>query len=147
MCAAIDSEQPERVADAFSEAVRCQHTIEITPCARDRDRRHPVLDSSIGGTYDRFRALHDIVSHGWRRYGFDHNGEFATWVFEDHMYTGLARWALGTELHGEHSVLWTTGGVAEHTAMLLDMRLLSRSRAFATRADRPEAGAIRNTDE
>jgi hypothetical protein len=104
--------------------------IEITPCARDRDRRHPLLDSSIGGAYDRFRAVHDIVSHGWRRYGFDRDGEFAAWILEDRMYTGLARWALATELHGEHSVLSTTGCVAEHKATLLDARLLRKSRTY-----------------
>ena len=51
------------------------------------------------------------------------------------MYTGLARWALATELHAEHSVLWTTGRRAEHKATLLSPGLLraSRRRALLSR--------------
>ena len=47
------------------------------------------------------------------------------------MYTGLARWALATELHGEHSVRWTTGNLADHKAILLEPRLLDASRRRA----------------
>jgi hypothetical protein len=126
--------EPYASAAELSEAVRRRHTIEISPCARDRERRHPLLDSSVGGTFDRLRAVHDIVSHGWCRYDFDRDGEFAAWALEDHMYTGLARWAIATELHGEHSVLWTTGNLAEHKATLLDPRLLRTSRARAAGA-------------
>jgi hypothetical protein len=93
---------------------------------------------SIGGTYDRFRAVHDIVSHAWRGYGFDRHGEFSAWLTEDRMYTGLARWALATELHAEHSVLWTTGTVAEHKAVLLPPTLLRDSRGRAVDIDVPD---------
>jgi hypothetical protein len=41
------------------------------------------------------------------------------------MYTGLARWALATQLHGEHSVLWTFGEFADHKAILLEPGLLN----------------------
>jgi hypothetical protein len=41
----------------------------------------------------------------------------------------LARRALATELHAEHSVRWTTGELPEHKAVLLDERVISRSRA------------------
>ena len=44
------------------------------------------------------------------------------------MYTGLARWALATELHAEHSVLWTTGTLAAHKATLLPADLVQASR-------------------
>src|SRR5262249_37447158 len=94
--------------------------------------RHPLLDSSIGGTHDRLRAVHDIVSHGWRRYGFDRDGEFAAWILEDRMYSGLARWALATELHAQHSVRWTTGHLAHHKAALPHARLLRAPRARGT---------------
>jgi hypothetical protein len=40
------------------------------------------------------------------------------------LYTGHARWAAATELHGEISALWTTRQVAEHKAVLLDPVLL-----------------------
>jgi len=39
-----------------------------------------------------------------------------------------ARRALATELHGQHSVYWTTGHMAEPKAVLLDPALLRRSR-------------------
>jgi hypothetical protein len=72
--------------------------------------------------------VHDIVSHGWLGHEFDADGEFSAWLAEDRMYTGLARWALATELHGEHSVQWTTDGLADHKAVLLDRALLHSSR-------------------
>jgi hypothetical protein len=40
------------------------------------------------------------------------------------MYTGLARRALATELHAQHSVLWTSGELAEFKATLLSPDLL-----------------------
>jgi hypothetical protein len=43
------------------------------------------------------------------------------------MFSGLARWALATELHGENSVLCDTGQIAEHKALLLPPDLLLRS--------------------
>jgi hypothetical protein len=126
-----DCREPYTSVADLSHAVRRHHTLELCPCARDHDRRHPLLDTSALGAYDRLRAVHDIVSHGWRGYAFDRNGEFAAWLLEDRMYTGLARWALATELHGEHSVLWTSGGLADHKAMLLDPQVLKASRAHS----------------
>jgi hypothetical protein len=35
-----------------------------------------------------------------------------------------------TELHAEHSVRWTTGELPEHKAVLLDERVIARSRAW-----------------
>ena len=104
-----DSREPYTCAHDLSESVRLERILELCPTQRDRDRRHPRLDTSIGGAYDQFRAVHDIISHGWLRHTFDRNGEFSAWLAEDRLYTGLARWALATELHGEHSVMWTTG--------------------------------------
>ncbi len=123
--------EPYAAARELSERVRAERILEIWPAHYDRDRRHPLLDISIGGTYDRFRAVHDIVSHASRGYGFDRDGEFSAWLTEDRMYTGLARWALATELHAEHSVRWTTGEVAEHKAVLLEPSLLRSSRRRA----------------
>jgi hypothetical protein len=68
--------------------------------------------------------VHDIVSHGWLGHDFDRHGELSAWLAEDAIYTGLARWALATELHGHHTVLWTTGEHADHKAVLLDPELL-----------------------
>jgi hypothetical protein len=101
--------------------------LELCPARFDRDQRHPLLHVSIGGTFDRFRAVHDIVSHARLGLGFDRHGEFSAWLAEDRMYTGLARWALATELHAKHSVYWTTGTPAEHKATLLPADLVRAS--------------------
>jgi hypothetical protein len=120
--------EPYASGRELSEQVRADHVLELCPARYDRDRSHPVLDMSAGGTYDRFRAVHDIVSHGWLGYGFDRDGEFSAWLAEDRMYDGLARSALATELHAEHSVRWTTGDVAEHKASLLAPWIVHASR-------------------
>ena len=120
--------EPYADARELSISVLGTQVLEISPSQHDHDRRHPLLDTSVGGAYDRFRAVHDIVSHGRRRFGFDRHGEFAAWLAEDRMYTGLARWALATELHAEHSVCWTSGSVPDHKAVLLDRRLIDASR-------------------
>ena len=123
-----DSPEPYTYAHELSESVRRDQVLELCPTQRDRDRRHPRLDTSIGGAYDQFRAVHDIISHGWLRHAFDRDGEFSAWLAEHRLYTGLARWALATELHGGHSVRWTTGEPADHKAILLDPTLLTASR-------------------
>jgi len=129
--------EPYTDARDLSISVLRTQVLEISPSQHDRDRRHPLLDTSIGGTYDRFRAVHDIVSHGRLRFGFDRHGEFAAWLAEDRMYTGLARWALATELHAEHSVCWTSGSVADHKAILLDRRLIDASRVPSPSREHP----------
>ena len=94
-----------------------------------------MMDCRLGGAYDRFRAVHDILGHGLLGVGFDRQGEYATWRFQERWYTPLARRALATELHAEHSVRWTTGALAEHKAALLDDRLIGRARAGARSAE------------
>jgi hypothetical protein len=123
--------EPYATGEELSQRVRADRILELCPARYDRDRHHPLLDVSVGGTYDRLRAVHDIVSHAGFGYGFDRHGEFSAWLAEDRMYDGLARWALATELHAEHSVLWTTGLVAEHKATLLPPSLLRASRRRA----------------
>lgn len=96
--------------------------------APDRpDRHHPVMGNEIGGAYDRFRAVHDVIGHARLRLGFDRDGEFAVWRSQERFHSPLARRALATELHGQHSLRWTTGEVAQPKAILLDRRLLRRS--------------------
>ena len=131
------SPEPYEHAHELSESVWLDQVLELCPTQRDRDRRHPRLDTSIGGGYDQFRAVHDIVSHGWLRHTFDRDGEFSAWLTEHRLYTGLARWALATELHGGHSVLWTTGVPADHKALLLEPTLIAASRR-ARRSQGPD---------
>lgn len=123
--------EPYASGQELSERVRGERLLELCPAYYDKDRSHPLLDGSAGGTYDRFRAVHDIVSHAWFGYGFDRHGEFSAWLREDNIYSGPARWALATELHAEHSVRWTTGNLAEHKAMLLPAWIVRASRERA----------------
>jgi hypothetical protein len=119
--------EPYATGEELSERVRADRVLELCPSRFDRDRCHPLLDTSIGGTYDRFRAVHDIVSHAWLGYGFDRHGEYSAWLAESRLYHGWARWALATQLHAEHSVLWTTGVLPEHKAVLLQRCLVRAS--------------------
>jgi hypothetical protein len=90
------------------------------------DRAHLLLSGEIGGGYYRSRAAHDLISHVATGYGFDRDGEYSAWLAQRTLYTGLARWAAATELHGQISALWVTGQFAEHKAVLLDCDLLKR---------------------
>ena len=125
-------ESPYDSDDELVGAVRTHGVLEIATSARERDRRHPLLGCDLGGTYDRFRAVHDIVGHVGPCLGFDRDGEFAAWLTQERLYVGLARWALATELHAEHSVLWTTGTLSDHKATLIDRELLNRVRNAST---------------
>ena len=121
------------------DAVRSERVLEVTIASRDPDRLHPLLDCSPGGAYDRFRAVHDVLGHVAPALGFDRDGEYAAWLIQDRHYHGLPRCALATELHGEHSVRWTSGKVAEHKATLLHSGLLrraARGRSGARESDR-----------
>jgi hypothetical protein len=129
--------EPYATGQELSARVRSERVLELCPAYFDRDRHHPLLDVSTGGTYDRLRAVHDIVSHAGLGFGFDRHGEFSAWLAEDRMYTGLARWALATELHAEHSVLWTTGTLAAHKATLLPASLVEASRSFRSGSPGP----------
>ena len=135
--ALTDSRGPYRIAvvgtseaTPYSDAgeliasVLASRTLEVT--TSPADRAHPLLDGEVGGAYYRFRAVHDLIGHVATRYGFDRDGEYSAWLVQRTFYTGIARWAAATELHGEISTLWATGQVAEHKAMLLDRHVLGR---------------------
>jgi len=120
-------ESPYRDADELIASVRNLRLLEVATVAGNADRRHPLMGSERGGPYDRFRAVHDVVGHAHLGLGFDRDGEFSVWLAQARLHSPLARWALATELHGQHSVRWTTGDVAEPKAVLLEPRLLRRS--------------------
>jgi len=105
-------------------SVLSSRTLEVTTSAADR--AHPLLDGEPAGAYYRFRAVHDLIGHVATGYGFDRDGEYSAWLVQRDFYSGLARWAAATELHGEVSALWTTGQFAEPKAVLLDRQLLDR---------------------
>jgi hypothetical protein len=122
-------ESPYRDDDELITAVRATHTLEVTTVAANRSRRHPLMENHVGGSYDRFRAVHDALGHARLQLGFDRNGEYLAWRAQERYHSVLARRALATELHGQHSVRWTTGEVAEPKAMLFDDALLRRTRS------------------
>jgi hypothetical protein len=126
---------PEPYADAseLREAV-CNGLVEIRSAACEPDRRHPLLDPGEGGELDQFRAVHDIVSHGWLGHDFGRDGEYSAWRAERNLDKGLARWALATELHAHHSVRWTSGERASYKAVLLHPVLLRRSMRLSREA-------------
>lgn len=89
------------------------------------DSYHPILDSSRGGEYDQFRAVHDFFGHGSAGVGFDRHGEYQAWLTHLTMFTGEARRAMTAELHAENSVLYTTHKPAPHLATMLPDELMS----------------------
>src|SRR5262245_43963014 len=72
-------DNPYRDAQELIAAVRESRTLEVTTVAVDRDRRHPLMGNELGGSYDRFRAVHDALGHARLRLGFDRDGEFTVW--------------------------------------------------------------------
>jgi hypothetical protein len=126
-------EKPYRDARELIASVTESCTLEITTVAGDPDRRHPVMSNDLGGEYDRFRAVHDALGHARMRLGFDRDEEFAVWLVQERLHSSLARRALGTELHGQHSVRWTTGEYVAPKAMLLEEALLRRARTCNSR--------------
>jgi hypothetical protein len=122
-------EQPYRDAQELITSVWQLRELEVTTVAVDRERHHPLMGNEIGGSFDRFRAVHDALGHGRLRLGFDRDGEYATWLSQERFHSPLARRALATELHGQHSARWTTGEVAAPRATLLDTSLVRRAAA------------------
>lgn len=114
---------PYSNAEELIASVLASRTLEITR----PDRAHPLLGGEPGSAYCRLRAVHDLIGHVATGYGFDRDGEYAAWLVQRDLYSGLARWAAATELHGEVSALWATGQFAEHKATLLDRHLLERT--------------------
>jgi hypothetical protein len=129
---------PYSDAEELTASVLASRTLEVTTSAADR--AHPLLGGEVGGAYYRFRAVHDLLGHVATGYGFDRDGEYSAWLVQRSRYTGLARWAAATELHGEISALWTTREFPEHKAVLLDPHLLRQPRPPAVMT--PDAAAV-----
>jgi hypothetical protein len=125
-------------ADELIASVFATRTLEVTTAPADR--AHPLLSGEAGGAYYRFRAVHDLIGHVATGFGFDRDGEYSAWLVQRTLYSGLARWAAATELHGEISALWATGQFAEHKAVLLDRDLLKCSDAGTARGSGARSG-------
>jgi hypothetical protein len=122
-------ENPYRDARELIASVMEVRRLEVPTVAADPNRRHPLMSNELGGAYDRFRAVHDTLGHTRLELGFDRDEEYAVWIAQARFHSPLACRALGTELHGQHSVRWTTGDIAEPKAMLLEETLLRRARS------------------
>jgi hypothetical protein len=132
---------PYAGADELICSVRRDRLLEVATVAAEPDRHHPLMSSEIGGAYDRFRGVHDVLGHARLVLGFDRDSEFTVWRYQARRHSPLARWALATELHGQHSVLWSTGEFARPKAILLDPRLLHRSATTGLRPSAPAKGS------
>jgi hypothetical protein len=104
-------------------AVRAEGVLEITTAALSAEPLHPLLGCELGGPFDRFRALHDLIGHAGLGYGFDLDGEWAAWLAQDRLHSGLARLALATELFGVNCARWVAGEAPELKAMVFDPHL------------------------
>lgn len=108
-------------------AVRANGILEITSAVAVGERLHPLLDCEFGGAFDRFRAVHDLIGHAGCGYGFDLDDECAAWSIQDRLHSGLARFALATELYGVNAARNIAGEAPELRALLLAPWTLSAS--------------------
>jgi hypothetical protein len=110
-------------------AVRANRTLEITSAAAAAGRLHPLLGCELGGAFDRFRAVHDLIGHARCGYGFDLLDECAAWSVQDRLHSGLARPALATELYGVNAARNVVGEAPELRALLLFPSVLTEPSA------------------
>lgn len=122
----VDEAEPYKSAEDQAKDVIDNKRLRIATISIWPDSYHPLLSNERGGEYDMFRAVHDIFGHVAIGGGFDRHGEYAAWLHHTSMYTGQAQKAASTELHGENSVLWTTGKAPEHKAIVLPPELIAR---------------------
>jgi hypothetical protein len=111
--------QPYESDEELIFAVRANGTLEVTSAATAGERLHPLFDCEFGGAFDRFRAVHDLIGHAWCGYGFDLDDECAAWSAQDRLHSGLARFALATELYGVNAARGIVGETPDLRALLL----------------------------
>ena len=111
--------QPYESDEELIFAVRANGTLEITSAVTAGGRLHPLFDCEFGGSFDRFRAVHDLIGHAWCGYGFDLVDECAAWSVQDRLHSGLARFALATELYGVNAARGIVGEAPDLRALLL----------------------------
>lgn len=99
-------------------AARAERTLEITSAAIAGERLHPLFDCAFGGAFDRFRAVHDLIGHAWSGFGFGLDDECAAWRVQDRLHSGLARFALATEIYGVNAARRIVGEAPDLRALL-----------------------------
>lgn len=111
---------PYPTARAQRDDVQRNHRLMIASLSDYPESYHPILDSSKGGAYDQFRAVHDYFGHVAPGTGFDRHGELEAWLHHMSMFYGPAAQAASSELTLENSYLAThPGESAPHFAHLL----------------------------
>jgi hypothetical protein len=111
--------QPYETDAELIGSVRANGTLEITSAASVGTRLHPLLGCEFGGPFDRFRAVHDLIGHAWCGFGFDLLDECAAWCAQDRFHSGLARYALATEIFGVNAGRSILGETPDLRALLL----------------------------
>ena len=127
--------QPYESDEELICAVRANGTLEITSAVTVSGRLHPLLGCELGGAFDRFRAVHDLIGHAWHGYGFDLVDECAAWSTQDRLHSGLARWALATEIYGVNAARSIVGNAPDLRALLLAPTTLRHSHAESRETD------------
>jgi hypothetical protein len=120
-----DGYNPYNTAKEQRDDVVETHHLAIASLADYPDAAHPLLDSSRGGSYDKFRAVHDAFGHTAVGADFTRHGEWQAWLHHCSMFTGDARIAASTELTGENSFLVSRHTAAPHKAALLPSNLIA----------------------
>ena len=111
--------QPYESDEELVRSVRATGTLEITSAVAAGERLHPLLSCELGGAFDRFRAVHDLIGHAWHGYGFDLADECAAWGAQDRFHSGLARCAFATEIYGVNAARSIVGQPPDLRALLL----------------------------
>ena len=114
-------------------AVQSSGTLEVTCASVRSGRLHPLLGCEVGGPFDRFRAVHDLLGHVAQGAGFDIWGEHVAWHAQSRLYSGLARWAFATEIWGVNAARQLRGEPPELKAALLSPRLIDGQRCSENR--------------
>ena len=130
--------QPYASDEELIDGVRANRTLEITSAVAVGERVHPLFGCEFGGAFDRFRAVHDLIGHAGCGYGFDLEDECAAWVAQDRLHSGLARFALATELYGVNAARSIVGESPNLRALLLAPSTLS---SYRGRGKQPNIGA------
>jgi hypothetical protein len=127
-------------------AVQAGRILQITTASVESVSIHPVLGCELGGPFDRFRAVHDLVGHVRTGFGFGLEDELAAWRVQDSLHSGLARLALATELLAINSARFILGSPPCHKATLLDVDVLERARSSIPKRSWPASVHPRQTE-
>jgi hypothetical protein len=111
--------QPYGSDEELIRAVRTDGTLEMTSAVAAGERLHPLFGCELGGAFDRFRAVHDLIGHAWSGYGFGLDDECAAWALQDTLHSDLARGALATEIYGVNAARNILGEAPDLRALLL----------------------------